>query len=95
MEQAFKGTVGNYNSVTAEASSIRLINGKAKYALYPVWILNTTYEGKRYIFALNGQTGKTVGDLPVSKGAYWKNFALVGGLAAVLAFLAQMATYLM
>ena len=89
-EQAIKGTVGNYNSLTVEASSIRLANGVAKYALYPVWILNTTYNGERFIFAMNGQTGKTVGDLPVSKSAYWINFAKVGIIAAALAFGAQM-----
>ena len=89
-EQAIKGTVGNYKSLTVEASSIRLENGRAKYALYPVWILNTTYNGERFIFALNGQTGKTVGDLPVSNSAYWKNFATVGIIAAALAFGAQM-----
>ena len=94
-EQAFKGTVGNYNSLTVEASSIRLENGRAKYALYPVWILNTTYNGERFIFALNGQTGKTVGDLPVSKSAYWANFAKVGVIAAALAFGVQMLAYLM
>ena len=95
VEQAFKGTVGNYNSVTAEASSIRLINGKAKYALYPVWILNTTYDGQRYIFACNGQTGKTVGDLPVSKGAYWGNFAKVGILVAAAVFGLQFLPYIL
>ena len=94
-EQAFKGTVGNYNSVTTEASTIRLANGKAKYALYPVWILNTTYNGERFIFALNGQTGKTVGDLPVSKGAYWGNFAKVGILVAAALFAVQFLPYIM
>ncbi len=89
-EQAFKSTVGNYNSLMAESSSIRLANGRAKYALYPVWILNTTYDGQRYIFALNGQTGKTVGDLPVSKSAYWINFVKVGAIAAAAAFGLQM-----
>lgn len=43
--------------------------GKAKYALYPVWLLNTTWNGQKYTFAMNGQTGKLVGDLPVDKNA--------------------------
>ena len=42
------------------------IKDQAKYALYPVWILNTTWKDKKYIFAMNGQTGKLVGNLPVS-----------------------------
>ena len=41
----------------------------AKYALYPVWLLNTSWEGKQYYFAMNGQNGKFVGDLPVDKKA--------------------------
>ncbi len=38
-----------------------------KYALLPVWILNTKWQNKNYIFAMNGQTGKLVGNLPVSR----------------------------
>ena len=94
-EQAFMGTVGNYSSVIPEATTIRLANGRAKYALYPVWILNTTYDGQRYIFACNGQTGKTVGDLPVSKGAYWGNFAKVGILVAAAVFGLQFLPYIL
>lgn len=45
------------------------VPGKNKYALYPVWLLNTSWEGKQYYFAMNGQNGKFVGDLPVDKKA--------------------------
>lgn len=38
------------------------------YVLLPVWMLNYRYKGKNYSFAMNGQTGKIVADLPVSKG---------------------------
>ena len=54
------------------STTIRLSIGKAKYALYPVWLLNTSWRGKKYTFAMNGQTGKLVGDLPLDKSAYWK-----------------------
>lgn len=80
-EECFKNTVSGYNSVITESSSINLSNGKSKYALYPVWILNTTYKGEKYIFAMNGQTGKFVGNLPLDKGAY---FRFWGILTAVL-----------
>lgn len=71
-ENAFASTVQGYTTVMPEATSIRLQNGKAKYALYPVWLLNTTWNGQKYTFAMNGQTGKFVGDLPLDKGAYKK-----------------------
>lgn len=39
-ENAFASTVQGYSTVIPESTSIRLQNGKAKYALYPVWLLN-------------------------------------------------------
>ena len=35
-----------------------------------MWILNTTWKGTNYVFAMNGQTGKMIGDLPVDSGKY-------------------------
>ena len=58
-----------YTTVAAENSSVQLHGGSVRYALLPVWILNTTWEGKKYLFAMNGQTGKFVGDLPADKNA--------------------------
>ena len=46
---------------------MNLKEGQHKYALYPVWILNTIWNGQSYVFAMNGQSGKFVGDLPVDK----------------------------
>ena len=68
-EAAFASTVQGYTTVSAENSSIKLHGGKVKYALFPVWLLNTTWNGKKYTFAMNGQTGKFAGDLPVDKSA--------------------------
>ena len=36
--------------------------------MYPVWLLNVRYNDKMYTFAMNGQTGKFVGELPTDKG---------------------------
>ena len=90
-EEAFAATVQGYATVTAESSSIRLRGGRATYALYPVWLLNTTWQGKQYTFAMNGQTGKFVGDLPVDKSAAtrWLLGLSVGGSIALYA-LAQL-----
>lgn len=79
-EQIFASTVHGYSTVIPESSNIRFRNGLVRYALYPVWLLNTVWNNKKYTFAMNGQTGKFVGDLPMDKAAYWKWF---GGLTAV------------
>lgn len=84
-EDAFYKTVRGYSMVTKESGSIRLKNSKVSYALYPVWILNTTWKDKNYLFAMNGQTGKMVGDLPLDKAAYkrWL-FGLTGAIGSAL-----------
>ncbi len=68
VEGVFRETVSPiYNSVSLENSNVNLQNGRSKYALYPVWLLNTTWGEKKHTFAMNGQTGKFVGNLPVDK----------------------------
>jgi len=92
-EDAFAATVQGYTSVMPEFSSVQLQNGRAKYALFPVWILNTTWNGQKYTFAMNGQTGKLVGDLPMDKSAYKKWLfgltAAVGAGVFALTYLAH------
>ena len=86
-EEMFRASITDATTVAVEGSSIRLSNSKAKYALYPVWILNTTYRGDKYVFAMNGQTGKFVGDLPMDKKRYWMYVGLRAGIVAPIAFL--------
>ncbi len=86
-EDNFAETATGYSSVMAERSSIRVHNGKAKYALYPVWLLNTSWNGEKFTFAMNGQTGKFVGDLPMDKGKYWRWFGIWTAILAVASFL--------
>lgn len=74
-----------YATVSPESSNILLHNGKAKYALYPVWLLNTTWKGQKYTFAMNGQTGKLVGDLPTDMGKFWAIFAAIAAPVTAIA----------
>lgn len=84
-EDAFKSTVHGFNSVIPESTRINLQNGTAKYALYPVWILNTTWNNEKYTFAMNGQTGKFVGNLPVDKKKFFTwLFGLGAGISAAV-----------
>ena len=82
---ALEDTVTGYGSITQESGNVRLVGTRKKYAMYPVWILNTTWRGKTYMFAMNGESGKFVGDLPVDKMIYWKWRLLYGlGFAGIL-----------
>lgn len=85
-EQAFAETAVGYTTVLPQSSNIRLSNGKAQYALYPVWLLQTSWQGQNYLFAMNGQTGKLVGNLPMDKAAYWRWWAIWTAALGALSF---------
>lgn len=85
-ERAFADTVMGYTTVVPVSSQVNLKNGKARYALYPVWLLNTSWKGKDYHFAMNGQTGKFVGDLPMDLGAFLRWFFGIGGAVSAVVF---------
>lgn len=85
-EQAFADTVQGYTSVVPVHTSIQLQNGRARYALYPVWILNTQWNGQKFTFGINGQTGKIAGDLPMDKGLLRKWQLGVGAAVTAAAF---------
>lgn len=77
LASALRGTVKRYDFCVLRESSVHLRRGKVHYALMPVWMLNTKWHGKDFLFAMNGQTGKLVGDLPVSWGKFWGLFAAI------------------
>ena len=84
--QALASTVSGYEAVIPMEQNVHLNRGKVHYALMPVWLLNTKWNGQDFLFAMNGQTGKLVGDLPVDKGRYWGMFAKIAvPIAAVIA----------
>ena len=68
-------TVQGYDTVNVQNQSFRICRADMKYALMPVWMLSTKWNGQNFLFAMNGQTGKLIGDLPVDKGKYLAWFA--------------------
>lgn len=87
-EDAFLRTTSGYSSVRREFSNIDLKTGDIKYAMMPVWLLATKWQGQNFLFAMNAQTGKLVGDLPIDKGKYWGwFFKIAGPIAVVLALI--------
>ena len=94
-EEAFAATVKGYVSVIPVNSNIRLKNGRARYALYPVWILSTVWNDQKFTFAMNGQTGKVAGDLPMDKGAFWKWLLGTAGVVSAVVFALSYLTWLL
>lgn len=90
-ESLLRSTTAGYTGVIANQKSIIPGHASTRYVLLPVWMLNSKYKDKVYTFAMNGQTGKIVGKLPVSTS---RCLALFGGLTAALSLLFILAAFI-
>ncbi len=81
---ALADTADGYTGVSLRSNGMDVVSASVKYALLPVYLLNCHYNGKLYRFAVNGQTGKVVGELPISKLKSFLYFigSFAGGFAA-------------
>ena len=91
LEILLRNTVTGYETITTKNHSVFVKNGQIRYAMFPVWILTTKYNGKLYKFAMNGQTGRFVGELPISKSKFaafllgiTAGIGIVGSIVALL-----------
>lgn len=80
-EQMAENTINGYATVNITNKAVNLNKKNAKYVLMPVWLLNYRYNNENYTFAMNGQTGKIVGKLPISKSKVAGWFCLSSALA--------------
>ena len=83
-EETLKGTCPGYTAVHITNNGMQITDASVKYALLPVYLLNCSYKGEKYQYAVNGQTGKVVGKLPVDSGKAFRWFmgAFAVGTAA-------------
>jgi len=88
-----RSSVRGYDSVSLKHKSIQFKSGKVNYGLLPVYLLYTKWNNQKFLFAVNGQTKKVVGSLPISASRgflyFIKNtlisFAIVGVIATLIA----------
>lgn len=66
-ENTMRASVSGYSSIKTFSSNINKNITNSDYAMLPVYLLYTKYDNKDYIFAMNGQTGKMIGDIPYDK----------------------------
>lgn len=93
-EKLLRDTANGYTTLTGVRTSTEITGQKNEYVLLPVWLV--TYRSndsnkKVYYYAMNGQTGKVSGVLPISH----KKLALTSfSIFAVLAILFMIGGYL-
>lgn len=83
-----KSTIRGFDSVSVTNSNINVTPENVDYVLLPVWMLTIKYNEKDYLFAMNGQTGKMVGNIPIDKKkrikAWFLSFFGVSALALII-----------
>lgn len=73
------------NSFQKEEDHTSYHEQACRHLLLPAWVLTYLYKGKTYVFAVNGQTGKMCGELPLRKGKALAVSILAGlGITSVL-----------
>ncbi len=60
-----KGEMNGYNTLIVKENTNNISVKETKYVFLPVFVLNIKYKDKIYHFAMNGQTKKLVGEIPV------------------------------
>ena len=87
----FKGSIRGYTSVAVKTNTLQGKEKSKEYALLPVFMVNVKYGNKFYLFAMNGQTGEFIGNIPVDKKKviiYWLIiFALTFGLVVLISYI--------
>lgn len=84
--ESLRATTNKYERATIRSEQFDWKHAKITYALYPVWLLTTSWNGQNYLFAMNGQTGKFVGDLPLDKKAFARHRVIVCVILVIIFF---------
>ncbi len=75
LDEVYRNTRGEQEETFRNENFSYVGELKQQYALCPVWFLNYSYDGKKYQYAINGQTGEVQGlDVPYSKLHYGKAY---------------------
>lgn len=72
-----------YATKTEKTNTLNADNQNTEYVLLPVWMVNVKYNDKYYLFAMNGQTGEFVGNIPFDK----KKAIIIGIISFVITFI--------
>lgn len=74
-----RDTVGNYDVVNERQAerSVHFLGETQDYAMFPVWLLSTKWNNANFLFAINGQTGKMTGNLPIDKKKQWLRILMI------------------
>ena len=87
VDHDIRNQLRDYAAVDVLGSRVQVGDKKVRYALLPVWVLSSSWNGEIYTYAMNGQTGKVSGRIPVdpkSVHTYWCKFSAIYSVIAFI-----------
>lgn len=85
-----RDSIKGYSVVDVVGTHSKFNKTSCNYALMPVWMMTYSLNNKNYIFAMNGQTGKVFGLLPVCKKKLAVLFIIIFIIVFLLVFIGGM-----
>ena len=82
--EILESQISSYNTHIIKNKTFETTKAKDEYVLLPVWMLNIKYKDKMYTFAMNGQTGKMIGDIPYSKTKAFIYFLILFAICLIV-----------
>lgn len=80
-------SIKGYNTTIVKSNNISFEDINAEYVLLPIWLLNIVYKGKTYTFAMNGENGKMIGNMPVDPKKAIGYFLIISLVTFAICFL--------
>lgn len=85
-----RNSINGYTTIDIVGINEKFNKTYCYYTLMPVWMMTYSLKNKNYIFAMNGQTGKVFGILPVSKKKIFLLFIFVFIVLFLIIFIGGM-----
>lgn len=87
-------TIKGYTTkIISNSNTVVNKDDSSSYVLLPVWMLNVKYKDKIYTLAMNGQTGKFIGNVPIDKFKVAKSWGGIFGGFSILSIIISLLIY--
>lgn len=86
-DQTIREQLAPFDSTELHVREAKTKIDELQYVLMPTWIMTYKFLGKTYVYAINGQSGKSFGELPMDKGKLGLWSILIGLAILILLLL--------
>lgn len=83
-EVMLRQSTTGYSSLRVLQKDVSTLDKETNYALLPVWKYEYSYRNRHFEYFINGQTGKLVGQTPISAGKILAYSATVWGVLSLI-----------